>query len=154
MQPTKHMASMGRTTIQVSEELADELYARKQRGDSYEDVIWRLLDEEPPDTTDPSPETVTPEGAVTGAIVSLEELTFKRDLNQERANVLSDWLAHVRELGQPVSKSDFEEWWGPDATERAGYQAAGFWEMFAKPAMQQSDAFNQPDARSYRWVGE
>ncbi|WP_353635665.1 hypothetical protein ABSL23_17365 (plasmid) [Halobacterium sp. NMX12-1] len=35
---------MGRTTIQVSDELADELHARKERGDSYEDVIWRLID--------------------------------------------------------------------------------------------------------------
>ncbi|MGB9931547.1 hypothetical protein [Haloarcula amylolytica] len=35
---------MGRTTIQVSDELADELHDRKSRGDSYEDVIWRLTD--------------------------------------------------------------------------------------------------------------
>lgn len=36
---------MGRTTIQVSDELADELYERKNRGESYEDVIWRLIEE-------------------------------------------------------------------------------------------------------------
>ncbi|MDQ2072830.1 antitoxin VapB family protein [Haloarcula sp. H-GB4] len=36
---------MGRTTIQVSDELADELHDRKSRGDSYEDVIWRLIEE-------------------------------------------------------------------------------------------------------------
>lgn len=36
-------ADMGRTTIQVSDELADELHDRKERGDSYEDVIWRLI---------------------------------------------------------------------------------------------------------------
>lgn len=36
---------MGKTSIQVSDELADELYNRKQRGESYEDVIWRLIDE-------------------------------------------------------------------------------------------------------------
>lgn len=35
---------MGRTSIQVSDELADELALRKRRGDSYEDVIWRLID--------------------------------------------------------------------------------------------------------------
>lgn len=34
---------MGTTTIQVSDELADELHDRKERGDSYEDVIWRAL---------------------------------------------------------------------------------------------------------------
>jgi predicted CopG family antitoxin len=36
---------MSRTTIQVSEKLADELHSRKNRGDSYEDVIWRLIEQ-------------------------------------------------------------------------------------------------------------
>ncbi|ELY41668.1 hypothetical protein [Halalkalicoccus jeotgali] len=38
-------ASMARTSISVSEKLADELYDRKKRGESYEDVIWRLIEE-------------------------------------------------------------------------------------------------------------
>ena len=38
-------ADMGRTTIQVSDELADELHSRKGRGDSYEDVIWGLIED-------------------------------------------------------------------------------------------------------------
>jgi predicted CopG family antitoxin len=38
-------ADMGRTSIGISEELADELHGRKDRGDSYEDVIWRLIEE-------------------------------------------------------------------------------------------------------------
>lgn len=33
------------TTIWASEELADELHQRKKRGESYEDVIWRLIDQ-------------------------------------------------------------------------------------------------------------
>jgi predicted CopG family antitoxin len=33
-----------RTSISVTDELADELYERKQRGESYEDVIWRLIE--------------------------------------------------------------------------------------------------------------
>lgn len=41
MAPTEE--DMGRTTIQVSEQLADELHDRKERGESYEDVIWRLI---------------------------------------------------------------------------------------------------------------
>lgn len=36
---------MGRTSIQVSDELADELHGRKDRGESYEDVIWRLIEQ-------------------------------------------------------------------------------------------------------------
>lgn len=31
------------TTIQVSEAMADELHDRKKRGDSYQDVLERLL---------------------------------------------------------------------------------------------------------------
>jgi predicted CopG family antitoxin len=36
--------SMGDTSIRVSDELADELYSRKSRGESYEDVIWSLIE--------------------------------------------------------------------------------------------------------------
>jgi len=35
---------MGQTTISIPEELADELYARKGRGESYADVIEGLLE--------------------------------------------------------------------------------------------------------------
>jgi predicted CopG family antitoxin len=41
---------MGYTSIRVSDELADELYERKQRGDSYEDVIWRLIENDERET--------------------------------------------------------------------------------------------------------
>lgn len=40
------LADMGRTSIQVTDELADELHSRKSRGESYEDVIWRLIERE------------------------------------------------------------------------------------------------------------
>lgn len=35
---------MGKTTISLDEEVADRLYARKSRGESYNDVIRELLD--------------------------------------------------------------------------------------------------------------
>jgi hypothetical protein len=44
MEPTVDVDDMGRTSIQVSDELADELHDRKDRGDSYEEVIWRLIE--------------------------------------------------------------------------------------------------------------
>lgn len=44
MDAPKEEPPMGRTSIQVSEELADELYSRKDRGESYEEVIWRLIE--------------------------------------------------------------------------------------------------------------
>ena len=43
---TRHDNESMSTTIAISDELADELYSRKGRGDSYEDVIWRSLREE------------------------------------------------------------------------------------------------------------
>lgn len=45
MDAAEKRSDMGKTSIQVTDELADELYNRKQRGESYEDVIWRLIDE-------------------------------------------------------------------------------------------------------------
>ncbi len=36
---------MGRTTVSISDEAADYLFDLKNRGESYEDVIWRLADE-------------------------------------------------------------------------------------------------------------
>ncbi|WP_224449317.1 hypothetical protein [Haloprofundus salilacus] len=36
---------MSDTSIRVSNELADELFDRKKRGESYEDVIWRLIED-------------------------------------------------------------------------------------------------------------
>lgn len=35
---------MSDTSIRVSERLADELFDRKRRGESYEDVIWRTIE--------------------------------------------------------------------------------------------------------------
>lgn len=37
--------SMGKTTIQLDDETADRLYERKARGESYDDVVRRLLGE-------------------------------------------------------------------------------------------------------------
>lgn len=37
-------ANMSDTSIRVTHELADELHDRKNRGDSYEDVIWRVIE--------------------------------------------------------------------------------------------------------------
>lgn len=36
---------MADTSIRVTHDLADELFDRKRRGESYEDVIWRLIEQ-------------------------------------------------------------------------------------------------------------
>lgn len=42
--PSPHGTMSEKTTISLTTELADELYARKGRGETYEDVIWRALE--------------------------------------------------------------------------------------------------------------
>lgn len=44
MEAAQQTDDMGKTSIQVTDELADELYERKQRGETYEDVVWRLIE--------------------------------------------------------------------------------------------------------------
>jgi len=45
MKGTPEPPDMSDTSIRVSHELADELFDRKEnRGESYEDVIWRLIE--------------------------------------------------------------------------------------------------------------
>jgi predicted CopG family antitoxin len=47
---------MDRTTVSVSEEVADELHGMKRRGESYDDVLRRVLDLESEDAATESAE--------------------------------------------------------------------------------------------------
>ncbi|ERG96974.1 hypothetical protein [Haloquadratum walsbyi] len=44
MSPAHDTDNVERTSIQISEELTDESYEQKHRGDSCDNVIWRLLE--------------------------------------------------------------------------------------------------------------
>lgn len=89
---------MGRTTIQVSDELADELHERKGRGDSYEDVVWRLI----PGSEDPSSER-DPQGE------SIEEATPGSTSPHEESHAArGEAEAALRELGLPGNGSKYE----------------------------------------------
>jgi hypothetical protein len=61
MEATVQTLDMGRTTIQVSDELADELHSRKERGDSYEDVVWQLIEESNGESQRPQQEPSSPD---------------------------------------------------------------------------------------------
>lgn len=65
-----------RTTIWISDELWKELNSRKERGDSFEDVIWRALEDggsdvDPPEQTAQSPDDVA--ASVADAMSDVEE---------------------------------------------------------------------------------
>jgi hypothetical protein len=86
--------------------------------------------------------------------VDVDRLGFDRDLTPERREVLVAWLDHVRGVDDGVTKSDFEGWWNDQRQQQTGYGAGSFWEAFAKASMTQSEEFDKPNARTYRWVGE
>lgn len=108
-----------------------------------------------PDRTDPSP---APAGETSSTPpeppVDIDSLSFDRDLTPPRREALVAWLVHVRDADGGVTKSDFESWWTDDRVDRTGYGGRSFWEAFAKASMKQSDAFDKPNTRTYRWVGD
>lgn len=89
-----------------------------------------------------------------GELVDIDSLSFKRDLTPARRKELKEWHYHVYDLDGGVTKSDFKSWWSADRGERTGYGAGSFWEAFAKASMKQSEKFEKPNARTYRWVGD
>jgi len=104
---------MGRTTIQVSEELADELHDRKSRGESYEDVVWRLIEasEGPSSPSEPqgkeaedTPKTpTTPDSSDKQAVdrqALVDALPGSGDLAEARADEILKMYDQLREHGE------------------------------------------------------
>jgi hypothetical protein len=114
-------------------------------------VPWPGADSESDDGGDKRPRADAGGDASNG--VDLAALSFKRDMNDVRERHLLAWIQHVRESDGGVTKSDFEDWWTDERDSETGYGEASFWEIFAKPAMKQSDKFDKPNTRTYRWVG-
>jgi len=110
--------SMGKTTIQLDDETADRLYERKARGESYDDVVRRLLGETgaehsdregatPRDQSveDSGPEIAVPESVpqripeadARAAIAATLELVAGND-GVQRAEIIEE-IAHEHPLG-------------------------------------------------------
>ena len=96
MASTSDMVDMGRTTIQVPEELADELYGMKQRGDSYADVIFRLLDR-------PEPVEQSERSQERDMVARVENINWDGQggaKNEERVRALASAAALLRDRGE------------------------------------------------------
>lgn len=145
------------TTISLPEDLADELYERKARGESYADVIRRLLEdadaradateqarersvtavEDTPDRSDPTPgaadtpATDAPEDADIHAVIdTVAEDTLPGSgakLEERRAALLAA-VAYLAEHGQ-ATPSEFQTEVYPDHRARytAGENPARSW---------------------------
>jgi hypothetical protein len=122
------------TSIRVSEELADELYARKGRATSYEDFIWSLLErvdelEDGAERRDPAPEPAEPELAdVPGAAVPeelvdqlREEIAGSGELLEARVDELLTMYDHLVDQAE-AEKDELLEAVDVEAT---GYASAG-----------------------------
>ncbi len=156
---------MGETTLRISDELAEELAKRKQRGDSYEAVIWRLLDADPGDAGDsPPPAAETDSETRAGGterrgsgrdtaptqVPTVSSMSFERELTFRHIAVLEKWLVHVRDNGR-VQKSDLEAWYADTHRAQTGCGAGEFWDCFAEPALRQADPIARPDSYTYVW---
>jgi len=112
---------MSDTSIRVSDDLADELYARKGRSTSYEEFIWELLaavdgdvdgGEEP--TAVESGETDA-ESVETGESVLLDDWEPQTDANAARAREETQRVvAWFRETGGRHTKAEIIESVGPE----------------------------------------
>ncbi len=128
MDTNQTMDAMGRTSIQTSEELADELWERKNRGESYEDVIWRLIEMADANEQDNASEhdrhvdeanknEVTPEPAVDTTPKALDPVTSVVDRVSDnwgdteermraRRAAARAVLQHAVDTGEAVGKAD------------------------------------------------
>jgi hypothetical protein len=140
---------MDRTTIQVSERLADRLWDEKQRGDSYEDVIWRLLGEE--DSADPSstpqppesrPEDAPADSVSDGAAVDLPA-GLPESVNREAARCVIARALQLLDDDGAMERSELVEHMDPEK-HSLGYESMGvkgsWWRRVVKPGLEANGA--------------
>jgi len=146
-----HCCDMSDTSIRVSEELADELYARKGRSTSYEDYLWQLLDEVDGhgDSADREsagePEPPTADGF--GGVLDEAREAFSDDPDarqQARVDSLRAALAAVRK--SPLSKSEIQKAAYPDS--EIGQNERTWFRKTVKPFLKETATYSNSD---HKW---
>ncbi len=123
------------TTISLPEDLADELYERKERGESYADVVQRLLEaaddgdtdtnettDAPPEPTATETEPATFEAAVSAAAADIPGRGQKHDARVEAFRAVVTYLrnhgsatpAELKERVYPDLDGQYataDSWW-------------------------------------------
>lgn len=124
---------MDRTTVSVSEDVADELHGMKQRGESYDDVLRRVLGLEDDNTDTGSGE----EPGIDTSTPSREEirdqlrdaLAGSGDLLERRVDEVLGMWQFLKEAGEAEKKHMLEE----VDVEATGYESeASVWANMIK----------------------
>lgn len=155
---------MGDTSIRVSDELADELYSRKSRGESYEDVIWRIIeraDGVDREAAQRAPERIAPDSAERPDVplesaddeddeIDTLDLPGSGETLERRRDAVRMLYEHLKEHGS-ASRSDFLELVDPDDV---GYSSAqSFWNNCVKDrgALKQLPGVDPPVEGGHTW---
>lgn len=172
MEATAKSPGMGRTSIQVSDRLADELHSRKERGDSYEDVIWSLIDQadgadqgqQPRQDTPPSePEPTAaehPDTGETGVEATLATVEFPTGKQREECvDAVRAAYEYLRENGS-ASMRDFVREVMPDHP--VGYDVpelepgeryrGAWWRKVVKPGLEALPDVESPPSGGSDWT--
>lgn len=139
---------MATTTIQVDDETADRLHERKRRGETYDDVCRRLLNETDDDLEDDVDDesrgfdaAEPPEGqlALEDTVTSADEIIDGLDLpgsgatleaRREAVRACYNYLCENRD----ATKSDFVDDIYPDHRARYG-SSGGWWNAIGKQGL-------------------
>ncbi|MFB6087499.1 MAG: hypothetical protein ABEJ85_03170 [Haloarculaceae archaeon] len=147
---------MGRTTIQVSDELADELHSRKERGDSYEDVVWRLIDRAEGGEVSDSPSRGARERPrETDSDAPLTALSFPGGVDHDEAveAILAarDYLreqgaASMKEIVSSVGPEYPLKYDPPESFEPGERYRGAWWRRVVKPGLEALDDVEAPNS--------
>jgi len=148
---TSHME---RTTVSVSEEVADELHEMKQRGESYDDVLRRVLGLEDDNTDtesgeEPGIDTSTPTLDVDREALA-DALAGSGDVLERRVDAIVDMYEFLREERE-AEKSDLLDAIDVEAT---GYASpASVWSncVKGKPTLRALPGVEPPRTGMSTW---
>lgn len=132
--------SMGKTTIQLDDETADRLYERKARGESYDDVVRRLLGETGERRSEPEPAPPREESVTnTGPEIAVPESVPERIDDDDARAAIAATLELVASNGG-VQRSAIIEQIAPEHP--LGYDDIGargaWWRKVIRPALEES----------------
>lgn len=155
-------SNMGDTTIRVSEELADELYARKTRKESYEDVIWQLIEQAEENDTAPSTSSSEMEDSATDSDATeppettdidtiLAEWDPQGESRQQRLDAGRAVLEYLKEQGEATKEDIFNTVYPDHKVETQSKDS--WWRTTARGSGEKDGALSlAEDAGAAEWV--